>query len=74
MPDLPAQANFEHLRRQAKDLLRAAKSDDTDAIARIQAISGQLNLASAQATVAREYGFSNWSALKAEVERVQAER
>ena len=74
MPDLPARANFDHLRGQAKDLLRAAKRDDPDAIARIQAISGQLNLASAQAAVAREYGFSNWSTLKAEVERLQAER
>lgn len=74
MPDLPARANFDHLRGQAKDLLRAAKRDDPDAIARVQAISGQLNLASAQTVVAREYGFSNWSALKAEVERLQAER
>jgi hypothetical protein len=74
MPDLPAQANFEHLRGQAKDLLRAAKRDEPDAVARIQAISGELNLASAQAAVAREYGFSNWSALKAEVERQQADR
>jgi uncharacterized protein len=74
MPDLPARANFDHLRGQAKDLLRAARRDDPDAIARIQAISGQLNLASAQAAIACEYGFSNWSALKAEVERLQAER
>lgn len=74
MPDLPARANFEHLRGQAKDLLRAAKRDDPDAVTRIQAVSGQLNLASAQAAVAHEYGFSNWSALKAEVERLRSER
>ena len=35
MPDLPSRPDLGQLRRQAKDLLRAAKRDDTDAVARL---------------------------------------
>jgi len=69
MPDLPARPNLEQLRRQAKDLLRDAKSGDSDARNRIAAVSDRLTLASAQLVVARGYGFASWAKLKREVER-----
>jgi FOG: Ankyrin repeat len=70
MPELlPVQTNLEQLRRQAKDLLRAAKAGDADARGRIAAVSDRLALASAQLALAREYGFASWPRLKREVER-----
>jgi uncharacterized protein len=70
MPELlPVQTNLEQLRRQAKDLLRAAKAGDAEALARIAAVTDRLTLASAQLALAREYGFASWPRLKREVER-----
>ena len=43
MPELlPVQTNLEQLRRQAKDLLRAAKAGDADARARIAACCSRI--------------------------------
>jgi uncharacterized protein YfaS (alpha-2-macroglobulin family) len=69
MPDLPPQATLDLAHRHAKDLLRAARSGDSDALARIRAVSDRLILASAQLGLAREYGFSSWPKLKTEIER-----
>jgi hypothetical protein len=69
MPDLPVQPKFNQLRNQAKDLLHAAAGGDPDAVARIREVSDRLILASAQLTLAREYGFPSWTKLKLEVER-----
>jgi ankyrin repeat protein len=69
MPDLPVRSDVDQLRHQAKDLLRAAKSGDAVAFARIRTVSNRLLLASAQLAVAREYGFPSWRRLRAEVER-----
>lgn len=69
MPDLPAFPDLNQLRHRAKDLLRAAKSGDREAVARVASVSDRLILASAQLTVAREHGFGSWSRLKAEVQR-----
>ena len=68
MATLPARPNLSHLRRQARDVLRAAQSGDISAVDRIRAVSDRLTLAAAQLTVAREYGFTSWAGLKAEVE------
>lgn len=68
MPTLPAHPNLDHLRRQAKDLLQAAKAGDVDAITRVNRVSERLTLATAQLAVAREYGFAGWPRLKEEVE------
>ena len=67
MADLPAKPNIDHLRRQARDLLRAAQAGDTAAAGRIRAVSDALTLASAQLAVAREYGFASWTRLRDEV-------
>ena len=68
MATLPARPDLGHLRREARDLLRAAQAGDTDAAGRISAVSGGLNLSAAQLAVARDYGFASWPRLKAAVE------
>jgi ankyrin repeat protein len=69
MPDLPARADLDQLRSRAKDLLRAARRGDAEATARLHAVSDRLVLSSAQLALAREYGFTSWGELKAEVAR-----
>ena len=56
MADLPAKPSLDHLRRRARDLLRAPRAGDTTAAGRIRAVADALTLASAQLAVAREYG------------------
>src|SRR5215471_5252619 len=68
MPSLPTHPDLDQLRRQAKELLRAAQAGDTAAIARIAAVSDELTLATAQLALAREYGFASWPRLKDEVD------
>jgi ankyrin repeat protein len=68
MATLPPRPNLDHLRRQARDLLRAARAGDDAAMARIGAVAGRLTLAAAQLAVAREYGFASWARLAAEVQ------
>jgi hypothetical protein len=69
MPYLPVRPDLDQLRQQAKDLLRAAKDGDGEALTRIRAVSDRLILKSAQLAIAREYGFASWPKLKTEVER-----
>src|SRR4051812_31012096 len=69
MAYLPARPDLGQLRRQAKELLRAARAGDLEALARIRAVSPALILASAQLAVARDYGFASWPRLKTEAER-----
>lgn len=61
MRTLPAHPDLGQLRRQGKELLRAARVGDPDAVARVE----RQTLAGAQLAVARGYGFSTWPALKA---------
>jgi ankyrin repeat protein len=56
--ELPARASLEYLKKLAKDRLRDMRGTAADA-----------KLAHAQLAVAREYGFTSWRALKAEVDR-----
>ena len=60
---LPARANLEHLRNEAKQRLKELRT--TSAAAR---------LTDAQLLIAREYGFPSWRQLKATVEDRQRER
>jgi ankyrin repeat protein len=69
MPDLPARPDLDPLRRQAKDLLRAARDGDAEALARMHAVSDRLILDSAQLALAREHGFDSWNQLRTEVDR-----
>jgi ankyrin repeat protein len=68
MAELPARPSLDHLRHEARDLLRAAQASDPAAAGRIRAVSATQTLASAQLAVAREYGFASWARLKAAVE------
>jgi ankyrin repeat protein len=58
--------NLEQLRKQAKELVRAARAGDAEALARL----GDLPpiLASAQTVLAREHGYPSWPALVRAVE------
>jgi Lon protease-like protein len=80
--ELPARANLEHLKSQAKDLLAALKRGDASARERFRthlpAARGKsddelsalpLALHDAQSVIAREYGFASFAELKADVER-----
>jgi hypothetical protein len=69
MSYLPARPDLDQLRHQANDLLHAAQRGDSEAIARISAVSERIILASAQLVIAREHGFASWARLKLEVER-----
>lgn len=68
MPELPYPPDLDQLRRQARELLRAATQGGTAALSRLRAVSDRVTLSAAQLAVAREYGFRSWPALKAEVE------
>lgn len=58
--------DVQQLRKQAKDLIRAARHGDPDALARLG--GRELKLASAQLAVAREQGYASWPALAAAAE------
>lgn len=73
MRQLPLRPDPDHLTREAKALLRAAKTGDLSAFKRMEAVGRGRNLAAAQLAIAREYGFSSWPKLKAEVERRYAD-
>jgi ankyrin repeat protein len=68
---LPPRPHLDHLRRQARELLRAWHAGDTPALARAAALKLEppLKLAQAQLVIAREAGLPSWPALVAEVER-----
>lgn len=66
-----SRTDLHQLRRQAKDLLRAAKRGEPAALSRLEAVSGRLILADARLAVARECGFDSWAMLKIEVVRRQ---
>lgn len=69
--ELPARPNLEHLKNQARKLLRQALDADQSAIARFAAFgvtSAKPKLADALHVIAREHGFETWPALKLKVE------
>ena len=41
MPDLPQRADIDQLRRQARELLRAAVAGEPEALARLRAVPGR---------------------------------
>jgi uncharacterized protein len=68
---LPLRPDVDQLRRQAKDLQRAAAAGDPDARARISVVSPEISLHTAQLALAREYGFASWPRLHNEVRRLR---
>jgi|GEM_PF-1509279 len=69
MPQLPDRPDLAQLRRQAKELLRAAQAGQDAASARLASITETPTLNAAQLAIARGYGFAGWAKLKTEVER-----
>src|SRR5712692_5841567 len=61
---MQAGPNLEQLRKQAKDLLRAARAGDATALKRILAVEKHLTLSAAQLAIAREQGFPSWATAK----------
>jgi hypothetical protein len=72
MPELPDRPDIDQLRRQARDLYRAATAGEPDARARVLAVSDRMALSTAQLAMAREYGYPSWPALQAEARRRRA--
>jgi ankyrin repeat protein len=69
--ELPARPNLEHLKNQAHTLQRERLADNADASARFAATgitTPEPKLADALHTIAREYGFDTWPALKLHIE------
>jgi hypothetical protein len=72
MPQLPGRPDADQLRRQARELHRAAQGGDPAALRRLGAVSDKVTLSTAQLALAREYGFPSWRRLREEVERRRA--
>jgi len=73
---LPPGPSLEQLRKQAKDLKRAATDGDAEARARIARHKPKATtptLADAQYALARELGFASWAALARHVDAIQPE-
>ena len=79
---LPPNPNLEHLKYQAKELLRRLAAHDPAAAQRIrefhpnwanaadpEIFAAPLRLADAQLAIAREYGFASWTRLKRRIEK-----
>jgi len=79
---LPAKANLDHLKNQARDLIKAQAAGDLQVAQRIREFhprfqhqrdaaifNAQLSLSDAQLTIARERGFANWARLKRHIEK-----
>jgi ankyrin repeat protein len=65
---LPEHPDLGQARRQAKELLRAARDGDAAALARLATVAAPLTLAGAQLALAREFGHPSWAALVREIE------
>src|SRR6267154_3287974 len=79
---LPSNPNLDHLKYQAKDLLRDHAGCNPGVAQRIrefhprfnratdaEIFDAQLSLSDAQLTIAREYGFPSWARLKRHIEK-----
>ena len=67
----PASPSLENLKKQAKTLKRSATAGEQAALDRIGPYFGDpraIKLQGAQLVIAREYGFSSWTKLKAHLE------
>lgn len=74
LKQLPERPNLEHLKNEAKALLRQAQTNDPEVIKRFDQPPAQLRLADAQLVVAREYGYASWAKLKRFVEGFETQR
>lgn len=79
---LPARPNIEHLKNQAKDLLKAYRAGNSSALVRFRVSTPRysqlpddrlvrlsLSLGEAQRVLATEYGFYSWLHMRNQVQR-----
>ena len=74
---LPARPDLDQQKKLAKELLRAYRAGDPEAIARIRAAlpdEKAPSLTSAQYVLAREYGFASWRELRERIAQLIDER
>src|SRR6266571_7215485 len=81
MPDLPSEPSLQQLRYQARDLQRAVRRGDQDALAEVAgrhpaggpdgSAAASFPLSAAQLVVARRYDFPSWTRLRRYVEVVE---
>src|SRR6478672_13810015 len=73
MKSLPARPSLESLRKQAKKLAHDVAAGDAAAVERVRAhlpsVDPPLTQRNAQLVIAREYGYSGWQNLTAEVSK-----
>ena len=74
---LPTNPSLEQLKHQAKDLLKASRDRDLQALLRIEQYlpnrAAAATLADIQLVIAREYGFASWPKLKRYIEALAAQ-
>ena len=74
---LAAVERIEHHRKAAKELLRAARDGQSDALSRLRdalrEVPGELRLADAQRAIAREHGHPSWAAFRRDLEHQAGE-
>ena len=79
---LPSHPNLEHLKYQAKTLLKTHAARDAATAQRLREFhprfkraadaaifDAELSLSDAQLAIAREYGFPSWTRLKSHIEK-----
>ena len=71
---LPPNPNLQHLKKQAKALLRAFRLNEIGVAAKFEALHLKRapKLSDAQQLIARDYGFTGWSSLKEHVESLSS--
>jgi len=79
-PYAPFRLNLEQQRKRAKDLLRAARAGNRDALSRLRIATDarvaaeHVKLTDAQFVVARELGFAGWRELRRHIDALAAAR
>ena len=79
---LPPNPHLDHLKKQAKDLLKSFQSGDSQICASVQQYlprfsrlsPDEFTLHDAQHVIARQYGFDNWPALRQAIKEMAATR
>jgi hypothetical protein len=68
--NLPTDPSIDHLKKQAKALLRQVRAGDPAALALAEEFHPVQSLAAAQLVVARSYGFPSWPRLSRHLEQI----
>lgn len=83
---LPSSPSLDHLKSQARDLIKYQRAHDPEAIQRIREFhprfqtssneeigAAKFSLTDAQLSIAREYGFATWARIKSHIEKSNRE-